>query len=216
MEPHQRPVPDVSRPLTVRSLTHPSLPEPDQAMRNLIPVLLLGAVVAACGPDDPPLDDRPPETAPPVGEVATPADTAPLLDAETRRTLADRIDESSRHLQEHTRGLRIVPPAQVPEHLSLHRERVEDLAGAVAIALSATREAAESEEEAAAALGLERGRHRALGREISDIRAELQAMERADQNRLTELLPGHFERLDRFSATAESIAAHLRRGHPRS
>jgi hypothetical protein len=183
-------------------------------MRNIIPLLLLGAVVAACGPDEPRLDDPPPDTAPPLGEVAEPADTAPLLDAETRRALADRIDESAEALQEHTRGLRIVPPAQVPEELPVHRERVEDLAGAVAIALSATREAADSEEEAAAALGLERGRHRALGRDISDIRAELQTLERADEDRLMEQLPGHFERLDRFTATAESVAAHLRRGHP--
>jgi hypothetical protein len=182
-------------------------------MRTTIASLLLGAVLAACGPEEPRLDDPPPDTAPPLGEVATPADTAAVLDAETRVALADRIDESAEALQEHTRGLRILPPGQVPDQLPLHRERVEDLAGAVAVALSATREAADSEEEAAAALGLERGRHRALGREIGDIRAELQALERADEDRLMEQLPGHFERLDRFTATAESVAAHLRRGH---
>ena len=180
-------------------------------MRTILPVLLAG-LLAACGPEEPRLDDPPPETEPPVGEVA-PADE-PVLDDETRRSLADRIDEAALELQEHTRGMRIMPPREAHEAMALHTERVEELTSAVAVALSATREAADDEAEAAAALGLQRGRHRALGQEISEIRAEMRAMDRLDEDQLAAQLPGHFERLDRFTATAESVAAHLRRGDP--
>ena len=181
-------------------------------MRTFIAPLLLGALLAACGPEEPRLDDPPPDTVPPVGEVA-PGDEA-LLDDETRRSLADRIDEAALALQEHTRGMRVMPPREAHEAIEPHTERVEELASALAVALSATREAADDEAEAAAALGLQRGRHRALGQEISEIRAEMRAMDRLDENQRAEQLPGHFERLDRLTATAESVAAHLRRGHP--
>jgi hypothetical protein len=171
-------------------------------------VALLLAALQGCGSDEPRLAGTPPDTTPPLGEVAGSATVPATVDRGVLVREADELDRHVLQLRAHIATMRQLSPtmalALMPEHAA-HVEAVAERIAAQRANLPVP------DAQLPMLMGVGADEYGVMLEEVRAAHAELMEMRRGDEALVRERFPGHLDRLERLAGQLEHIAAGLRR-----
>lgn len=177
-------------------------------MRNAKLLLVLSCIVAGgCRQDEPRLADTPPDTTPPLGQMA-PSAPAAGVEADRLRAEADALDRHVMELRTHIGTMRQISPAmagtvmeQHAAHVRVLSERIRDQRAGLPVQDGAL----------PTLLGMSEEEYGVMVEEVQRAMQEVEAFAGGDESTVRDQLPGHLDRLERIAGQLEQGAASLRR-----